>query len=457
METINSYIEKNKQRFLDELFDLIRIPSVSSQVDNKENMYKTASFVADTLKSAGVDHAKVLDTEGWPVVYAEKTIDKALPTVLVYGHYDVQPAEPLELWKSPPFEPEVRDGKIYARGADDDKGQMFMHVKAFEYMVAENKLPCNVKFIIEGEEEVGSESLELFCKENAELLKADVILVSDTSMLSLSTPTITTGLRGLAYFEVELTGQNRDLHSGIFGGSVKNPCNVLCGVIDKLIDENGVISIPGFYDSVLKLSDEERKVLNSAPFDEKAFFNSIGLKEGFGEKDFSVIERLGVRPTCDINGIWGGHTEEGAKTVLPSKAFAKISMRLVPDQTPEQVAEQFQAYMLSLIPDGFTIKVDYLHGGTPYVLPFESNELFAANKAIEKTFGKKPFPVLSGGSIPVISTFEKVLGIKSVLLGFGLESDAIHAPNENYPLDNFYKGIETIPWFYHYYAENQNK
>jgi acetylornithine deacetylase/succinyl-diaminopimelate desuccinylase-like protein len=452
METINAYIDKNKDRFLNELFDFIRIPSVSSQADNKENMHKAARFVADSLMKAGADKAEVLETKGWPVVYGEKIIDSSLPTVLVYGHYDVQPAEPLELWESPPFEPEVRDGKIYARGADDDKGQLFMHVKAFEFLIAENRLPCNVKFCIEGEEEIGSESLETFCAENKELLQSDVILVSDTSMLSLANPSITTGLKGLAYFEIELTGQNRDLHSGLFGGSVKNPCNALCGIIDKLIDSDGVITIPGFYDSVQELSEAERKELNAAPFDEDEFFGSIGLSKGFGEKGYTVVERLGARPTCDVNGIWGGHTEEGAKTVLPSKAFAKISMRLVPNQSPEVVAEQFKTYMQSLIPEGFTLKVEYLHGGVPYVLPFDSNELEAANKAIQKTFNKVPFPVRSGGSIPVISTFEKVLGTKSVLLGFGLESDAIHAPNEHYPLENFYKGIETIPWFYHYYA-----
>ena len=453
MDSIKNYIQQNEKRFLEELFEFIRIPSVSAKSDNKEAMVHAADFVKNSLMKAGVDKAQVLDTKGWPVVYADKIIDEKLPTVLVYGHYDVQPAEPLNLWDSPPFEPEVRDGKIFARGADDDKGQMFMHVKAFEYMVSQDNLPCNVKFIIEGEEEVGSESLEEFCAENKELLAADVILVSDTSMLSLENPSITTGLRGLAYFDVELTGQNRDLHSGLFGGSVQNPCNVLCGVIDKLIDKDGVITIPGFYDSVLPLTDEERKELNSAPFDEKTFFKGIGLEKGFGEKGYSVVERLGARPTCDVNGIWGGHTEEGAKTVLPSKAFAKISMRLVPDQTPEKVAEQFQDYMQGLIPDGFTLKVDYLHGGTPYVLPFDSKELDAARKAVQKTFGKTPFPVRSGGSIPVISTFEKVLGIKAVLLGFGLESDAIHAPNENYPLENFYKGIETISWFYHFYVK----
>ncbi|QQS50068.1 MAG: dipeptidase [Bacteroidota bacterium] len=452
METINQYIEKNKQRFIDELFKFIELPSVSSKKDNKDIMYKTAAHVADSLLKAGADKAEIHDTDGWPVVFGQKIVNEKLPTVLVYGHYDVQPAEPLELWESPPFKPEIRNEKIYARGADDDKGQLFMHVKAFEYMVSENKLPCNIKFLIEGEEEVGSSSLESFCVKNKEILKADVILVSDTSMLSLSNPSITTGLRGLAYFEVELTGQNRDLHSGLYGGSVKNPCMVLCSIIDKLIDQNGVITIPGFYDDILKLSAEERKQLNAAPFSEKDFFNSIGLKEGFGEKDYSVIERLGARPTCDVNGIWGGHTAEGAKTVLPAKAFAKISMRLVPNQTPARVVEQFKTYLNKIIPDGFTIKVEYLHGGTPYLLPFESKELDAAKKAIQKTFGKIPFPVRSGGSIPVISTFEKVLGIKSVLLGFGLETDAIHAPNENYPLANFYKGIETIPWFYHYYA-----
>ena len=452
MDTINAYIDTHKQRFLDELFDLIRIPSISSRADNKDAMYKTAGLISESLLKAGADKTKIFETKGWPIVYGEKIMEEGLPTVLVYGHYDVQPVEPLDLWKSPPFEPEIRDGKIYARGADDDKGQLFMQVKAFEYMVAENKLPCNVKFVIEGEEEIGSEQLESFCEEQKELLKSDVILVSDTSMLALDIPTITTGLRGLAYFDVELTGQNRDLHSGIFGGSVKNPCNVLCGLIDKLIDDEGVITIPGFYDDVLSLGDQERKVLNAAPFDEKEFFGAIGLEDGFGEKGYSVIERLGSRPTCDVNGMWGGHTEEGAKTVLPAKANAKISMRLVPDQKPDKIAEKFEQYMQSMIPDGFTLNVSYVHGGTPYVLPFDSNELDAVNKAMEKTFGKKPFPVRSGGSIPVISTFEKVLDTKSVLLGFGLESDAIHAPNEHYPLANFFKGIETIPWFYHYYA-----
>ncbi|MBN2485261.1 MAG: dipeptidase [Bacteroidales bacterium] len=453
METVLTYIDKNRERFLSELFDFIRIPSVSAKTDNGETMQKCALFVRQALLNAGADTAQVLQTNGWPVVYAEKIIDPAKPTVLVYGHYDVQPAEPLELWTTPPFEPEIRDGKIFARGADDDKGQLFMHVKAFEYMVSEGLLPCNVKFIVEGEEEIGSASLEAFCKENAALLKADVILVSDTSMISLASPTLTTGLRGLAYFEVELSGQNRDLHSGLFGGAVLNPCNVLCGVIDKLIDENGRITIPGFYDSVQEVSAEERKQLNSVDFNEKAFFKGIGLENGRGETGYTTIERIGIRPTLDVNGIWGGYTDEGAKTVLPAKAFAKISTRLVPHQTPEQISAKLKSYMQKLIPEGFSVKVEYLHGGTPYVLPFDSKEMEAAVMAMEKSFGKKPLPVRSGGSIPVISVFEKVLGIKAVLMGFGLESDAIHAPDENYPLENFFKGIETIPWFYHFYVK----
>lgn len=452
METIKNFITSNRDRILSELFDFIRIPSVSAKKENGEQMQKAAVFVKDTLLKAGAGKAEIFQTKGWPVVYAEKIIDITKPTVLVYGHYDVQPAEPLELWTSPPFEPQIRDGKIFARGADDDKGQLFMHFKAFEYMVAEGLLPCNVKFIIEGEEEIGSASLEDFCVSNRELLKANVILVSDTSMLGLKEPTLTTGLRGLAYFELELTGQSRDLHSGLFGGAVKNPVAVLCGIIDKLIDKDGHITIPGFYDLVLLLSDEERKLLNSVPFDESKFFGGIGLSKGAGETGYSTIERIGSRPALDVNGIWGGHTGEGAKTVLPAKACAKISMRLVPNQDPTTVTKQFTSYLNSLVPEGFTIKVEYLHGGTPYVLPYGSPELLAAEKAIEKTLGKKPLPTRSGGSIPVISVFEKVLGIKAVLMGFGLESDAIHAPDENYPLDNFFKGLETIPWFYHYYT-----
>ncbi len=453
MESIKTYISEHKSRIVEELFELIRIPSISSDSQNGKVMQQAAEFVCGALLKSGADKAEVLPTKGWPIVYGEKILSNKLPTVLVYGHYDVQPVEPLELWETPPFEPDIRDEKIFARGADDDKGQLFMHIKAFEYMVVEGKLPCNIKFIIEGEEEIGSQSLEEFCVAHKELLEADVILVSDTAMLSMDNPSITTGLRGLAYFEIELAGQNRDLHSGLFGGSILNPCNVLCSIIDKLIDEDGRITIPGFYDQVEEVSTDERRLLNRAPLDEKRFFENIGLKQGRGEKGYSVIERLGIRPTCDLNGIWGGHTEPGAKTVLPAKAYAKISMRLVPHQDPQDIAKKFNSYLGSLVPDDFTIKVEYLHGGTPYVLPFASVELGAAKKAIHKTFGKDPVPVRSGGSIPVISVFEKVLGIKAVLMGFGLETDAIHAPNENYPLENLFKGIETIPWFYHYYAE----
>ena len=452
MESIESFLKKNKGRILDELFDLIRIRSVSAQKLNIENMDAAANFISQSLIDAGANHSEVMETEGWPVVYAEKTIDSSKPTILVYGHYDVQPAEPLELWDSDPFEPEIRNGKIYARGADDDKGQLFMQIKAFEYMVSENKLPCNVKFIIEGEEEIGSPSLIKFCSENKELLKADVILVSDTTMFSLESPTITTGLRGLAYFEIELTGQNRDLHSGHYGGAVPNPCNELCAIVTKLIDNEGRITVPGFYDDVLELTVDEREVLNGIPFDEHKFFSEIGIENGRGESGYTVLEQLGVRPCCDVNGIWGGFTEEGGKTVLPAKAFAKISFRLVPDQSWEKVRDSFTKYIKEITPNEFNVEVKFLHGGNPYVLPFDSKELEAANKAMMHTFGKQPVPNRAGGSIPVISEFEEVLNIKTVLMGFGLESDAIHAPNENYPLENFFKGIATIPWFYHYYC-----
>ncbi|MBN1118280.1 MAG: dipeptidase [Bacteroidales bacterium] len=453
MDKIKDFINTNKERILNELFDFIRIPSVSAKPENKSAMYDAAQYLKNAILSAGAERAEILETAGWPLVYGEKIIDASKPTVLVYGHYDVQPEEPLELWNSPPFEPEIRDGKIYARGADDDKGQLFMHVKAFEFMVQQNILPCNVKFIFEGEEEIGSESLERFCKQHKELLKADVILVSDTSMISLDVPTITTGLRGLAYFEITLKGQSRDLHSGLFGGAVINPVNELSRLIAGLIDAEGKVTIPGFYNSVQTVSAEERKLLNSVPFDEKKFYAGINLKNGGGEKGFTVIERLGIRPSLDVNGIWGGHISQGAKTVLPAEAHAKISMRLVPDQHPEEIAKLFKDYLQKQIPEDFTIEIEYLHGGTPYVLPFYSLELEAAVNACQKTFGKKPVPVRSGGSIPVISVFEQVLGIKAVLMGFGLESDAIHAPNENYPLDNFFKGLETIPWFYHFYKK----
>lgn len=453
MENIKNYIEENKQRFLDELFELIRIPSISAKKDHKPDMIKTAEHLKNSLLKAGVDKAEVFSTEGNPVVYAEKIIDKTKPTILVYGHYDVMPAEPLELWKSPPFEPEVREGKIFARGADDDKGQMFMHVKAFEFMVKTNTLPCNVKFMLEGEEEIGSPNLGKFCDDNKEMLNADIILVSDTGMIAQDIPSITTGLRGLAYWEVEVTGPNRDLHSGLFGGAVANPINILADMISKTVDENGRITIPGFYDDVLEVSKEERELLGRAPFNESEYKKAIDVEELKGEKGYSTTERTGIRPTFDVCGIWGGYTGEGSKTVLPSKAFAKISCRLVPNQEHTKIAKLFKEYFESIAPKSVKCEVRIHHGGQGYVCPIDTIAYKAAEKAYETTFGKRPVPVRSGGSIPIISTFEQKLGIKSILMGFGLESDAIHSPNENYPLFNFYKGIETIPYFYKYFAE----
>ncbi len=453
MKKAVEYIEKNRERFLEELFGLIRIPSVSADPVHKEDMLRATEYLRDNLLASGADQAEVIPTEGHPVVYAEKVTDPSLPTVLIYGHYDVQPAEPLELWDSPPFEPEVREGKIYARGADDDKGQMFMHVKAFEAMVHTDTLPCNVKFMIEGEEEIGSPSLKKFCSDHKEMLAADVILISDTTMLAPDIPSITVGLRGLAYMEVEVTGPNRDLHSGLYGGAVMNPANALAKMIAALTDEDHRITIPGFYDDVLEVSEEERAEMAKAPFDPEAFRRSIGIEREVGEKGFTTPERTGIRPSLDVNGIWGGYTGEGAKTVLPAKAYAKISMRLVPHQRSEKIAKLFAEYFPTLAPGGVTVKVEYLHGGEGYVSPITSVEYQAAAKAMEETFGKKPIPVRSGGSIPIVSVFEDVLGIKSILMGFGLDEDAIHSPNESYPLFNFYKGIETIPWFYHYYRE----
>ncbi len=450
---IKEYIENNKDRFLEELFDLIRIPSISSMKEHKDDMYKTAEAVKKSLLAAGVDKAEVMETTGHPVVFGEKIIDPSLPTVLVYGHYDVQPVEPLNLWDSPPFEPEVRDGKIYARGADDDKGQLFMHVKAFELMIQTGTLTTNVKFMIEGEEEVGSPSLKEFCLENKELLKSDVILVSDTTMIAQDIPSITVGLRGLSYLQVEVTGPNRDLHSGLYGGAVANPINILAGMISKLTDENNHITIDGFYDDVQVVSDAERAEMDKAPFDLDEYKAAIDVKVVEGEKNYTTNERTGIRPSLDVCGIWGGYTGEGAKTVLPSKAFAKISMRLVPNQDSEKVDKLFENYFKSLAPESVQVTVESLHGGQGYVSPMDTASYQAASKAIEESFGKKPVPTRSGGSIPIISTFEEVLGVKSILMGFGLESDAIHSPNENYPLFNFYKGIETIPLFYKYYAE----
>ncbi|HEC43185.1 MAG TPA: dipeptidase [Bacteroides sp.] len=453
MNQVNQYIKENRQRFLDELFELIRIPSVSARPENNPDMLSMARALKDSLLAAGADKAEVMKTSGQPLVFGSKIVDPALPTVLVYGHYDVQPAEPLDLWDSPPFEPEVRDGRIWARGADDDKGQLFMHVKAFEFMVKTAQLPCNIKFMIEGEEEVGSPSLKKFCRENTELLKADVILVSDTTMIASDIPSVTVGLRGLSYMEVELTGPNRDLHSGLFGGAVVNPVNALCKMIASLTNENNEITIKGFYDDVMVLSREERDEMAKAPFDLEEYKAELNIDEVDGEKGYSSLERTGIRPSLDVNGIWGGYIAEGAKTILPSKAYAKISMRLVPNQVSHNIDKLFEEHFKSIAPPGVKVEVRSLHGGQGYVSPIDTVAYKAASKAIEQTFGKKPIPTRSGGSIPIISDFEEVLGIKSILLGFGLESDAIHSPNENYPLENFFNGIETIPWFFKFYAE----
>lgn len=451
MDNIKKYIEQNKERFLNELFNLLRIPSVSAQKDNKETMYRAATNVKDVFISSGCAQARVMDTEGWPVVYGEKIINPELPTVLVYGHYDVQPPEPLEEWTSHPFKPVIRDDKIYGRGADDDKGQLFMQIKAFEYMVKDNKLPCNVKFLVEGEEEISSPSLKKFCIENKKMLEADVILVSDTTMLSLAEPTITTGLRGIAYFELTITGPNRDLHSGLYGGVVNNPANVLATIIASLKDADGCILIPGFYDNVVELSEEERELLNRVSFNEVQFANNIKVKKLHVERGYTVLEGIGIRPTLDVNGIWGGYTGQGAKTIMPSRASAKISMRLVPNQDPEKIKNIFNSYLQKVVPDSVTYQLTPLHGGNPYVISYDTREMRSAVAAIEKVFGKRPLPVRSGGSIPVVADFEEVLGIKTVLMGFGLDTDAIHSPNENFPLQNFYKGIESIAWFYYYY------
>jgi acetylornithine deacetylase/succinyl-diaminopimelate desuccinylase-like protein len=453
MEKIKTYIESNKDRFLDELFGLIRIPSISSLSDHKPDMQKAAEYWRDSILKAGADKAEVMPSDGNPVVYGEKIIDPALPTVLVYGHYDVMPVDPVELWNSPPFEPEIRDGKIWARGADDDKGQAFMHAKAFETLVATDSLPCNVKFMIEGEEEIGSPNLGKWCEQHKDMLNADVILVSDTSMIGSDVPSITTGLRGLAYWQVEVTGPNRDLHSGLFGGAVANPINVLSKLIASITDENNYITIPGFYDDVLEATPAERELLNKAPFSAEAYKKAIDVEALNGEKGYTTIEHTGIRPTFDVCGIWGGYTGEGAKTVLPSKAYAKISSRLVPNQHHKKIEVLFKEYFEKIAPKSVKVKVEYLHGGQAYVCPIDLPAYKAAEKAYVDVYGKQPIPMRSGGSIPIISTFEEILGLKSVLMGFGLESDAIHSPNENYPLDNFYKGIETISAFYRHFAK----
>jgi acetylornithine deacetylase/succinyl-diaminopimelate desuccinylase-like protein len=453
MDYINKYIDENKDRFLEELFGLIRIPSVSSIKSHKPDMYKAAEYLKELLLKSGADKAGIFETGGNPVTYAEKITDPALPTVLVYSHMDVMPVDPVEKWDSAPFEPEIREGKIYARGADDDKGQGMMHAKAFELMVRTNTLPCNVKFMIEGEEEIGSPNLGKWCEENKEMLKADVILVSDTSMIARDIPSITTGLRGLAYWQVEVTGPNKDLHSGLFGGAVANPINVLCSMVDKMVDEKGKITIPGFYDDVSEVSAEERELLGRAPFNVEEYKKAIDVEELAGEEGFTPAEHTGIRPTFDVCGIWGGYTGEGAKTVLPSKAYAKISCRLVPNQDHLKIAQLFKTHFESIAPKSVKVEVTPLHGGQGYVCPIDIPAYQAAEKAYTDVYGKRPVPVRSGGSIPVISTFEKVLGIKSVLMGFGLESDAIHSPNENYPLEQFFNGIKTIPLFYKYFAE----
>ena len=449
----NDYIDSNKQRFLDELFDWLRIPSISADGAFKGDVKKAAEFLAKKLEAAGAENVTIEPTAGHPIVYADKIIDPSLPTILVYGHYDVQPSVPDELWTTPAFSPEIRNGKIYARGACDDKGQAYMHVKAFETMMQTGGLPCNVKFMIEGEEEVGSANLGTYCKQNKEKLKADIVLISDTSMISLDTPSIDCGLRGLSYVQVEVTGPNKDLHSGVYGGAIANPINVLCQMIASMHDENKHITIPGFYDKVLELNAKEREELNKAPFDLNDYKNDLGVGDVMGEKGYTVLEQTGTRPTLDVNGIWGGYIGEGSKTVLPSKAYAKISMRLVPNQSSEEITEIFQKHFERIAPKSVKVKVLPHHGGEPVVTPTDSHAYKAAAKAIKTTFGKEPIPTRGGGSIPIVALFESVLGLKSVLLGFGLDTDSIHSPDEHYGVENFYKGIETIPYFFKYFSE----
>ncbi|MEQ1797385.1 MAG: dipeptidase [Lacibacter sp.] len=453
MQAWKEYQEKNKDRFLNELLDLLRIPSISAKIENKADMVVCAEAVKARLLEAGADKVVIYETAGHPVVYGEKFVDASKPTVLVYGHYDVQPVDPLNLWNSPPFEPTIKDGKIFARGSADDKGQFYMHVKALETMVQTNSLTTNMKFIIEGEEEVGSPNLATFVKANKELLKADVILISDTSMISMENPSIDIGVRGLSYIEVEVTGPNRDLHSGVYGGAVANPITILAKMIASCHDENNHITIPGFYNDVVEATPEERKLMAAAPYDEKEFKADLGVTELWGEKGFTSNERTGIRPTLELNGIWGGYTGEGAKTVLPSKAFAKISARLVPNQSSTVITEKLISYFQSIAPAGVTVKASEHHGGEPYMTPVNSKAYKAAAAAVKDTFGKDPIPVRGGGSIPICALFEQELGIKIVFMGFGLDSDNLHSPNEKYDIVNFYKGIETIPYFHKHFAE----
>ena len=453
MEITNSYIKENENRFLEELFGLIRIPSISSQSEHKEDMVKCAEYWRDSILAAGADKAEVMPTEGHPVVYGEKIIDPKLPTVLVYGHYDVMPVDPIELWNTDPFEPVIKDGKIWARGANDDKGQAFMHAKAFETMIKTNTLPCNVKFMLEGEEEIGSGSLSKWIVTNKDLVKADIILVSDTSMIDHDTPSITTGLRGLAYWEVEVTGPNADLHSGLFGGAVANPINTLCEMVAKVMDENNHITIPGFYDDVIEATAEERELLNMAPYSEEEYKAGVGVTALRGEKGYTTIERVGIRPTFDLCGIWGGYTGEGSKTVLPSKAYAKVSCRLVANQDHHEISQAFVDYIQSIAPKSVKVKVTPMHGGQGYVCPIDLPAYKAAEAGFEIAFGKKPLAARRGGSIPIISTFEQVLGVKTILMGFGLESNAIHSPNENFDLEVFKNGIVAVTEFYRNYTK----
>ncbi|MEO6218859.1 MAG: dipeptidase [Ginsengibacter sp.] len=456
MESWKEYQEKNKERFLLEMLELLRIPSVSAKSEHKKDMLQCAEAVKNSLLSSGADKAEILQTEGFPVVYGERIIAKNKPTVLVYGHYDVQPAEPLELWHSGPFEPLIRDGKVYARGSADDKGQFYMHIKAFETLVKTDTMCTNIKFLIEGEEEVGSPNLGRFVSENKELLKADVILISDSSMLSMDNPSLDIGVRGLSYIEVEVTGADRDLHSGTYGGAVANPITILAQMIATCHDENNHVTIPGFYDDVVVATAEEKELMNKAPYDEDEYKKELGVNELWGEKGFTTNERTGIRPTLEINGIWGGYMGEGAKTVLPSKASAKISARLVPNQSSIKMTKILLDYFENIAHPGVTIKAFEHHGGEPYMTPIDSKGYQAAAKAIEQTFGKTPIPVRGGGSIPICSILEKELGIKIIFMGFGLDSDNLHSPNEKYGIENFYKGIETIPYFHKYFAEGSS-
>lgn len=453
MDSWKQYQEQHKEKFLAELIDLLKIPSISARSENKADMLHCAEVVKQRLVEAGADTVTIYPTVGHPIVYAEKIIDPSKPTVLVYGHYDVQPADPLELWHSGPFEPVIKDGKIYARGSADDKGQFYMHVKALETFTQTNSFSTNIKFLIEGEEEIGSPNLAQFVKENKALLKADVILISDTSMLSMENPSIDIGVRGLSYIELEITAANRDLHSGVYGGAVANPITILAQMIASCHDENNHITIPGFYDDVVDATPEERAKMAKAPFDELAYKSDLGINEFWGEKGYTTNERTGIRPTLEVNGIWGGYTGEGAKTVLPSKASAKISCRLVPNQSSEIITQKVLSYFRSIAPTGVTVKAMEHHGGEPYMTPIDSIEYKAASKAVETCFGKEPIPVRGGGSIPICALFEKELGLKIVFLGFGLDSDNLHSPNEKYNLENYYKGIETIPYFHRFFAE----